>query len=285
MNNLSIAVITGLSGAGKSTAVKALEDMGYYTVDNMPLLIIEKFVELFFDLGVATTKIALVIDMRSGDSEKAYKVIDLLKQRHNAKIVFLTTSKEILLKRYKASRRKHPLKGDLEEAIDSENLIMEPIKDIADSIIDTSAMNVHELSDRVTEFFLEQKDMLITVSSFGFKHGLPLDSDLVFDVRFIRNPFFVESMRDRTGLDGDVYDYVMKDPRTGELLGKLTELLAFLIPNYSMEGKRFLKISIGCTGGKHRSVAIAEYIKGYLTDRCKDTPVKVQVKHRDVELI
>jgi UPF0042 nucleotide-binding protein len=251
----------------------------------MPLLIIEKFVELFFGLGVATNKIALVIDVRSGDGENARKVIELLKSRYGAKVVFLATAKEILLKRYNSSRRKHPLGGDLEEAVSREQRMMSPIRELSDTVIDTSNMNVHELSDQITDFFLEQKDLLITVSSFGFKYGLPTDSDLVFDVRFIKNPFFVEAMRERTGLDADVSEYVMQDPATGEFLARLTEMLLFLIPQYQREGKRFLKISIGCTGGKHRSVAIVEYIGRYLNERFSNEPVNIQTKHRDMELL
>jgi UPF0042 nucleotide-binding protein len=287
MNNLSLAVITGLSGGGKSTAVKALEDMGYYTVDNMPLLIIEKFVELFFDLGVAATKIAMVIDIRSGDGENTYKVIEFLKNKYQAKIVFLATSKEVLLKRYNTSRRKHPLGGALEEAIEREILLVNDIKDLADIVIDTSHMNVHELANQVIDFFMEHnnKDMLITLNSFGFKYGLPMDSDLVFDVRFLKNPFFVDTMRDKTGMDDDVYEYVMSDPAAENFLAKLSDMLFFLIPQYQREGKWFLKISIGCTGGKHRSVSVLRYLEDRMKNNFSDfTTIKVRTKHRDIEL-
>lgn len=277
----SLVVLSGLSGGGKSVAADTLEDLGYYTVDNLPLRLLDKFVELMLVYENELTKFALVIDSRSKNIDEAVVKIKVLKDKYNAKVIFLHASDAILVRRFKETRRKHPMGDNLTEAIQTEIEKLSPIREYADLSIDTSNMTVHELKHSVEEFFSvdDESDMVITVQSFGFKYGLPQDSDLVFDVRFLRNPYFVESMRALTGQNSDVSDYVMTDHNTKLFLKKLKEMLGFLIPNYIREGKKFLTVSIGCTGGKHRSVAIVEFMAKYLSLKSK---VKVNIRHRDM---
>lgn len=280
MQDLSLVVLTGYSGAGKSTAANALEDLGYYTIDNLPLLIIDKFVQVMLDFNVEIPKVALVIDIRSKDIQKTEEIISLLKSKHSADIIFLEASDETLIKRYKETRRTHPLGGDLIEAIKKEKVSMENIKEMADFVIDTSNMTVHELVRSIEEYFKDASSaMYITVQSFGFKYGIPPESDLVFDVRFLKNPHFEEGLRAKTGLDDDVYNFVFSDKRMKEFLRKLKSFLSFLLPNYMKEGKKFLTLSFGCTGGRHRSVAIAKFIGDYIF---KKTSQRVYIKHRDI---
>jgi UPF0042 nucleotide-binding protein len=277
---LSLVVLTGYSGAGKSTAANALEDLGYYTIDNLPLLIIDKFVQVMLDFNVEIPKVALVIDIRSKDIQKTEEIISLLKSKHSADIIFLEASDETLIKRYKETRRTHPLGGDVIEAIKKEKVSMENIKEMADFVIDTSNMTVHELVRSIEEYFKDASSaMYITVQSFGFKYGIPPESDLVFDVRFLKNPHFEEGLRAKTGLDDDVYNFVFSDKRMKEFLRKLKSFLSFLLPNYMKEGKKFLTLSFGCTGGRHRSVAIAKFIGDYIF---KKTSQRVYIKHRDI---
>ncbi|PLX65810.1 MAG: RNase adapter RapZ [Denitrovibrio sp.] len=278
----SLIVLTGLSGAGKSNAASTLEDIGYFTIDNLPLMLFDKLVDLMHIFENDLHKVALVIDSRSKDIDKVLKHITVLKEKYEAKIVFIHASEEVILKRYKETRRKHPMGENLVEAIAKEAEIMWPVREQSDLSIDTSLLNVHQLKSRIEEAFSEgtDSDMVITVQSFGFKYGLPQDSDLVFDVRFLKNPFFVEELRDFTGKDDKVRDYVFADIAAKKFLKKLKELLGFLIPNYIREGKKFLTISIGCTGGRHRSVANVEFIAGYLE---KKTTHKVNIRHRDID--
>lgn len=281
MREISLVVLTGLSGAGKSRAADVLEDLGYYTVDNFPPQLLESFLELLFSTKMDVQKAALVIDIRSRSSEKSFKVISLLKSKYGAKVLFIEADDASLIKRYKETRRTHPLGDSLPEAISAERKKLGEIRDIADIIIDTSQKTVHDLARQVESYFLddEQAKLSITVQSFGFKYGVPIDSDLLFDVRFLKNPFFEENLRDKTGKDTEVCEYVFSDERTFAFISKLKDMLDFLLPNYLTEGKRFLSISIGCTGGKHRSVAIVEYISNYLKETTK---FKVITKHRDV---
>lgn len=282
MNNAELIILTGYSGAGKSTASKALEDLGYYTVDNMPLQLVEKFIEVAFDYNSEIQKIALVIDSRSKDITKAMDLIKLLKMKYNAEVIFLDASDEVILKRYKETRRKHPLGESILEAIALEKKQLSEIREMADLIIDTSSFTVHDL----TRFFEEKfkgnvaSKMSITIQSFGFKYGIPPDSDMVIDVRFLKNPHFVEELRGKTGLDRDVYEYVFSDERVYPFLKKLKKLLDYLIPNYVKEGKKFFTLSVGCTGGRHRSVAICKFVAEYLTRKGDN---RVILKHRDIE--
>jgi len=280
--NISVVVLTGLSGAGKSVAANALEDMGFYTIDNLPLVIIEKFVDIIFDFNVEINKIALVIDSRSKNFEKIYEIIKLLKDKYYAEVVFLTSDDQTIINRYKETRRKHPMGDDLPEAIKSEKEGMSDVKDISDIVLDTSEYNVHQLSAVMENYFKDAtaSSIYITVQSFGFKYGIPAESDLVLDVRFLKNPHFVKEFRDLTGVDTKVRDYIFKDKRTKEMLKKIKPLFDFLLPNYVTEGKKFLTVSIGCTGGKHRSVAIVEEIGKYLEKKHKN---KIYIKHRDID--
>jgi UPF0042 nucleotide-binding protein len=277
----SLVVLTGLSGGGKSVAAATLEDLGFYTIDNLPLRLLDKFVELMLVYENELNKVALVIDSRSKDISAAVEKIKILQEKYSAKVAYLHASDDVLIRRFKETRRKHPMGDNLTEAIASEKEKLSPIRDYADLVIDTSTLNVHELKRRVEDFFsVEMKTgLIITIQSFGFKYGLPQDSDLVFDVRFMKNPYFVEELREKTGLEQVVSDYVLADHTAKQFLFKLKGLLGFLIPNYIREGKKFLTVSIGCTGGRHRSVAIAEFIAKYLNQKAK---IKVNIRHRDV---
>ncbi len=282
MHNSQLVILTGYSGAGKSTASKALEDLGYYTVDNMPLQLVEKFVQVVFDYNSEIQKIALVIDARSKDIPKISEIIKLLKEKYFADVIFLDASEDVLVRRYKETRRKHPLGDNVVDSIKLEKRLMEEIKEISDLVIDTSGMTVHDLTKLFEEKFKEPDSsrMSITVQSFGFKYGIPQDSDMVVDVRFLKNPHFVDELRGKTGLDKEVYSYVFSDERSVQFLRKLKSLLQFLIPNYVKEGKKFFTLSIGCTGGKHRSVALTQFIGEYLK---KHYDNKIYIKHRDIE--
>jgi len=278
----SLVVLTGLSGAGKSIAASTMEDLGYYTIDNLPLMLFDKLVELMVNFENDLHKVALVIDSRSKNIDSVLEKIALLKEKYEAKIVFIHASEDVILKRYKETRRKHPMGEDLMDAILAEREMLWPVREQADLAIDTSQLNVHQLKARIEDAFSEgaDSDMIITIQSFGFKYGLPQDSDLVFDVRFLKNPYFVEGLRGMTGIDSEVRDYVFSDNAAKKFLKKLKDLLGFLIPNYIREGKKFLTVSIGCTGGKHRSVANVEFVAGYLE---KKTTHKVNIRHRDID--
>ncbi|MGE4497279.1 MAG: RNase adapter RapZ [Deferribacterales bacterium] len=280
MQRVSLVVLTGLSGAGKSRAADVLEDLGYYTVDNFPPQLLEKFLELIFTFNMDVSKVALVIDIRSRNSEKASEVISLLKNSYGAKVLFIEADNATLIKRYKETRRTHPLGSSLPEAIDSERASLKEIRETADIVIDTSRKTVHELARQVESYFMDDdsSQLSVTVQSFGFKYGVPEDSDLLFDVRFLKNPHFEDMLKEKTGMEKEVQEYVFSDERTGIFLEKLKNMLDFLVPNYIEEGKRFLTVSIGCTGGKHRSVAIAENLSKYLKETAK---FKVITKHRD----
>lgn len=282
MKNSELVILTGYSGAGKSTASNALEDLGYYTVDNMPLELVEKFVQVVFDYNSQIHKIALVIDSRSKDIAKAIDKIRTLKSKYNAEVIFLDASDETLIKRFKETRRKHPLGDNVIDSINLEKKELVEIKGFSDLIIDTSSLTVHELTRIFEEKFRDKdsSEMFITIQSFGFKYGIPQDSDMVIDVRFLKNPHFIDELRGKTGLDDEVYNYVFSDDRLLTFLKKLKGLLVFLVPNYIKEGKKFFTLSIGCTGGKHRSVAISRFIAEYLE---RKNYSKVLLKHRDID--
>jgi len=285
---MELVIITGMSGAGKSLTMRALEDMGFFCIDNLPPQFLPKISELAFASMSKITKVASVIDIRGGDLFlEFYNVLREMKEKNiEFKIIFLDASNEVLIKRYKESRRKHPLmtenEGRIIEAIEQERKILEDIKMMADFIIDTSNYSPKELKEKLMNIFLENNlDMhiYINVMSFGFKYGIPLDSDIVIDVRFLPNPFYIDHLKNKTGYEKEVENYVLSWEVTKEFLDKFSDLVKFLIPNYIEEGKTQLVIAIGCTGGKHRSVVIANQIHQYI----QKIGYKASVYHRDIE--
>ena len=283
---MKFLIVTGMSGAGKSTVLKFLEDIGYFCVDNLPPSLIPKFIELCSNPGTNIDNIALGIDIRGGSLFKdLFSYLSEIKnENHNFEIMYLDCADEVLLKRYKESRRNHPLaKGErLIVGIKRERELLVDVKDKADYIIDTSHMLTRELRSQLTEIFVDNKSfdsMMITVLSFGFKYGIPSDADLVFDVRFIPNPFYISELKELTGNDVAVRDYVMEWNESREFLEMLTDMCRFLIPNYIKEGKNQLVIAIGCTGGKHRSVTLANELHSVL----KKSGHSVVIGHRDID--
>lgn len=282
---MEFVVITGMSGAGKSQAMKVMEDMGYYCMDNLPPALLSKFAELTYKSTKEIEKVAVVVDIRGGVFfEDLFQELDELKEMGvGYKILFLDSSNETLIKRYKELRRPHPLnpEGNLIDGIKEERRILHQVKSRADYIVDTSKFNLGMLKEELTRIFLEGEErgkLSISVTSFGFKYGVLLDADLVFDVRFIPNPYYIPELKDHSGLQKDVEEYVFKWTQTQIFVGKTIEMLEFLIPYYVTEGKTRLVIGIGCTGGKHRSVAIAEEIGSIL----KKNGHRVLVDHRDL---
>lgn len=283
--NFNMIIITGLSGAGKTHAIRALEDLGYFCVDNLPPALLTKFTELMKQAD-NITRVALVIDIRGGRffDDMFQALQDLRNQGIAYEILFLEASTEVLVNRFKETRRRHPLsnQGRLLEEILLEKERLEELRGIANKIIDTSAMTTSEFKNQMNELYGPQDDkgrMNITVMSFGYKYGIPLDADLVIDVRFLPNPHYIPEMRGQTGLDKDVIEYVFKSPITTEFITKYVDLLKYLLPNYLNEGKTHLVIAIGCTGGQHRSVSLANAIGEMLSD----SEYKVSVRHRDMK--
>lgn len=280
--DMRFVIITGLSGAGRTLALRIFEDHGYFCVDNLPPALIPKFAELCRQ--TRKNKIALVMDIRGGDFfDHLFESLKGLKNMgYSYQILFLDASDEVLIKRYKESRRRHPLALEkrIIDGINLERKKLEPLKATANVIIDTSFKTPAQLKDEIVRRFIEaekEEGLLINLVSFGFKQGLPLDADLVFDVRFLPNPFYVESLRMLTGNDSKVREYVMNCPESQKFLEKLTDLLEFLIPCYIREGKSQLVIAVGCTGGKHRSVTIVNELASLLREKGH----KVIVEHRD----
>lgn len=283
---MRFVVVTGMSGGGKTTAMKMLEDAGYYCVDNLPISLLTKFVELMANPTSEVTKVALGIDVRAGqDILNAADIFAQLKsQGYLYEILFMDAADHVLLKRYKETRRVHPMAPTerVEVGIDKEREMLAEIYKQADYVIDTSSLLTRELKEELDRIFVQNEDghkLIVTVLSFGFKNGIPADADLVFDVRFLPNPFYIDELKHQTGNDKPVQDYVMSFAESGEFLDKLTEMLEFLIPNYIKEGKYRLVLGIGCTGGKHRSVTLANAIYNKLKelDICG-----VTLQHRDV---
>lgn len=283
---MKLLIITGISGAGKSLVIKHLEDMGFYCVDNLPPLLIRKFVDICIKSRVKIDKVAMVIDIRGGELfNDLVPELDALKDLGVLyDILFMEASNNVLIKRYKESRRIHPLspEGRLHEGIKKEREILKEIKKDATYIIDTSNLTPRQLREEIMNIFEYGKKfdgIIINIISFGFKYGVPIDCDLVFDVRFIPNPYYIESMKKQTGKDKLVREYVLGFDKTECFLVKLYDMLEFLIPNYVKEGKSQLVIGIGCTGGQHRSVAISEDLFSHLLKKGH----RVVVEHRDIQ--
>ncbi len=277
-----LIILSGLSGSGKSTAVKALEDLGYFCIDNLPPTLIPTFIELCENSAEQIRKAALVMDVREGIFfERAPEVISELKEKGRlVELLFLESSDQALVKRYKETRRKHPLSpnGNILRGIRKERKMLAKIKNLADYLIDTSDLNVHQLRELVQETFEKTKSKGISIHflSFGFKYGFPYDADVILDVRFLPSPHFIESLKDLTGLDKRVKEFVLKNEDTRKFIEKLVDLLKFLIPRYEKEGKSYLTVAIGCTGGKHRSAVIVNEI----AERFKH--LSPTVRHRDI---
>ncbi|MEE8298438.1 MAG: RNase adapter RapZ [Thermodesulfobacteriota bacterium] len=277
-----IVILSGLSGSGKSTAVKALEDVGYFCVDNLPPSLLPKFVELCSSSPEQISKAALVIDAREGTFfEASLNLIRQLRERENKfEILFLDSSDESIVKRYKETRRRHPLSenGSILEGIAKEREMLSELGKIADNSIDTSSLNVHQLRDIIQDRYgkASARTMSVDLMSFGTKYGYPYDADIVIDVRFLENPNFIEHLKELTGLDDEVIDFVTKQEDCGMFVGKLVDLFEFLIPRYEHEGKSNLTIALGCTGGKHRSVVLVNEISRKLKQ------YSPRVRHRDI---
>ncbi len=282
-----LVIITGMSGAGKTIAVQSLEDLGFFCVDNLPPILIPKFAELIEQSNGKIGKVALVIDLRGREFFTALEEsLRYLRENHSIKneILFLDSTDASLVRRYKESRRRHPLapSGLPLEGISLERKLLEDLKGSATQIIDTSVLKPSELKEIITTRFMniESNRISVNVISFGFKYGVPIDADLMFDVRFLPNPHYIETLRPFSGQSTEVYDYVMKWNETQEFLVKLLDMLHFLIPQYTKEGKTQIVLAIGCTGGKHRSVAIAEYLGKMLANSETEW---VRISHRDIE--
>jgi Predicted P-loop-containing kinase len=282
---MRFVVVTGMSGSGKRTALKMLEDAGFYCVDNLPVPLLEKFVELIAMPNSEINKVALGLDVRSDQlfEEARLALENLKKSGYIFEILFMDASNQVLLKRYKESRRMHPLSmgGRVEDGINREKDILKTIKTKSDYVIDTSNLLTRELKEEIDRIFVmneEYNSLMVTILSFGFKNGIPADADLVFDVRFLPNPYYVEGLKHMTGNDSPVQDFVMGFPEAGEFLAKLEDMVRFLIPNYVKEGKYQLVIGIGCTGGKHRSVTLANELYKRLRNQGN---YGLKIYHRD----
>ncbi len=283
---MRFVVVPGMSGGGKSTALRMLEDAGYYCVDNLPVLLIEKFVELIATPDGEVTKVALGLDVRADQAfEATTKILNQLKNDGYAfEILFMEANDKTLLKRYKETRRVHPLSpyGRIEDGIRKERTILRNIREKSDYVIDTSRLLTRELKEELDRIFVQNEgynSLMVTVLSFGFKYGIPADADLIFDVRFLPNPFYIDELKHKTGNDKEVQDYVMSFPEAHVFIEKLTDLAGFLIPNYVKEGKYQLVIGIGCTGGKHRSVTLANRLYEHMRNKGE---YGIKIAHRDV---
>ncbi len=285
---LRIVLLTGMSGGGKSTAIRALEDAGWFCIDNLPVLLVPKLLELVVHGGSDEVhRLALVIDAREGRflDQTPQAVEDVRRVGHRLEVVFLDSADETLTRRFSETRRRHPLSpdGTVADGIALERKLLTALRGIADVVIDTTRMNVHELRDVITARFGAAGDadaLNVTLVSFGYRNGIPANSDLVLDLRFLPNPYFVEGLKPFPGTDPRVSEWVLGRPQTQEFLERLESLLAFLLPQYKAEGKSYLTVSLGCTGGRHRSVALAEELSRRLTEKHR---ARVKVTHRDVD--
>lgn len=283
---MRFVIVTGMSGAGKSTTLKMLEDIGFFCVDNLPPILIKKFAQICYSPESGINKVALGIDIRGGNlfTEFLSEIKKLEEEGYELEVLFIDANDMTLIKRYKETRRKHPLviEGRIQHGIDKERKILEEAKKRANYIIDTSKLLTRELKVELSKIFIEGKkyeNLIITVLSFGFKYGIPSDADLVFDVRFLPNPYYIPELRQKTGNEKDIKDYVMGWEISNKFIDKLEDMISFLIPNYIQEGKNQLVIAIGCTGGKHRSVTLANE----LFSRLIKQDYSINIYHRDIE--
>ena len=282
---MRFVIVTGMSGAGKATALKTLEDAGFFCVDNLPIQLIKRFAEIAYDEQIQVDDVAISVDIRSGRalSQLNSCLADIRREGMNYEII--ECSNATLVKRYKETRRNHPLSvkgGRIIDGINKERELIGFLKEEADYIIDTTNLLVREFKAELDKIFVQNEDyknLFITILSFGFKYGIPSDSDIVMDVRFLPNPYYVDGLRAKTGNDKEIQDYVMQFPEANEFIDKLDDMIKFLIPNYISEGKNQLVISIGCTGGKHRSVTLANELYKRLSG-CNDYGLKIE--HRDI---
>lgn len=287
----NLVIITGLSGAGKSIAINALEDLGFYCIDNLPMELVNQVVDFFIrSKDVSTTKFALVMDLRSHHfADDFLPLAKKLHQRLGVRIVFLTCSDEQLAERFATNRRKHPMLsegGELLAAIRREKVALQPVESISDIVLDTSSSSPHALKRRIENYFgrdTQARQLYVSVTSFGFKHGLLKPSDSIFDVRFLKNPYFDLALRNKSGLEKKVSDYVLSDKRSHQFLNYLLDMHRFLLPHYYQEGKHYFRIGIGCTGGMHRSVAMSE---AFALALAKDNlpQIFISVAHRDLDI-
>ena len=283
MKKINLLIVTGMSGAGKSVVLNSLEDVGYQCIDNFPPKLLPKLTDLIMGTSEHDVNLAVVIDLRSLDFDSIDEMLYFLQDSHfvNVHVLYLDADDATLVKRYKETRRTHPLSRDtnLLDGIHTERELLKPILDISDFKIDTTGVAAKDLKQQIITKYgnIDNDYFSVTFMSFGFKHGTPIDTDIMFDVRFLPNPFYIESMRPQTGLDESVYEYVMSFEETTTFLAKLIDLLQFLIPKYKAEGKSQVIIGIGCTGGQHRSVAIAEYLS-----HAFENDYKTNATHRDI---
>ncbi len=283
----SVVIITGLSGSGKSVALRTLEDNGFFCVDNLPITLIESFVSII-SAGGHYTKIGIGIDVREREFFSAFdSVLQTLREGYDIEVIFLEAERDVIIRRFRETRRPHPLLSedirDIEKAIEEEKRMLMPLREVSDRIIDTTSYTPHQLRYLISSFFrpgsLTGHPIIVTIISFGFKYGAPLNLDLLFDVRFIPNPNFVPALKELKGTDSPVQDFIYEKETSREFLIKVSELLDFLIPKYMEEGKRYLTIGFGCTGGRHRSPAIVEYMAGHIREKFGIEP---EVVHRDI---
>ncbi len=283
---VEIVVVTGMSGSGKSTAINALEDIGFYCIDNLPTALVPRFVELCAETEEAMAHVALGLDLRDVSYAARWPATrqELVAAGHQVSVVFLDAAEEVILRRFSETRRSHPLaaEGGLAESIEEERRALAPLRASASLVVDTSELSVHELKHRIQEMAKRSgraEAPHVTIKSFGYKYGLAGDSDLVVDVRFLPNPYFVDALRPLDGRVPGVADYVLGRPEAAEFIDRVMDLVVFLLPQYAAEGRSYLTLAVGCTGGRHRSVAIAEECARRLRERS----VTVTVSHRDIE--
>ncbi len=285
-DGLDIIIITGLSGSGRSFAIRALEDNGFFCVDNLPALLIPRFIDLCHGYQEEIRRIALGVDLRGSRFLQALPQVltDVRAAGHHVQVLFFDASDEVLLRRFSETRRPHPLagQGSILDGISRERKALEPIRAMADKVIDTSDFNVHQLKTEMEQHFCQApqaRRMALFFTSFGYKYGIPHDTDMILDVRFLPNPYFVNELRPKTGLDPEVRDFVLRDQETRAYLDRLYALLEFTLPLYEREGKSSLTLALGCTGGRHRSVVLVEELQ----QRLGDGDFRVHIKHRDID--